>query len=80
MSFNYPFVIAVDFLGSVGVMPDMQGYFNSIKAVAVTLDCISHFSIYSTLVQNNSTPIFTLYNETRMIDGVLRRVVMALSI
>ena len=42
MSFGYPFVVAVDFLGSVRVMSDIQGYFDAV-ALAVTLDAVGHF-------------------------------------
>ena len=50
VSFENPFVVAVDFLGIVGVVPDIQGYFNAIETATVTLDGVSHFSIYSTVM------------------------------
>ena len=30
MGFKYPFVVSVDFLGTVGIMPGLQGDFDAI--------------------------------------------------
>ena len=63
MSFKYPFVVMVHFLGSVGVMPDMQEYFNAIKAAAISPDGgVSHFP-YLIYAHVRGLPYFSSFSS-----------------
>ena len=50
MDFEYSFVIAVDFLGIVGIVSNIQGHFDLVKTVLKALDRSTHLSINSALV------------------------------